>query len=415
MDLRDFFPSTTRERVRRIFGAVGYPERVASTLAALCTVVAPLHVRRQAGPSDRLAMQRFASAHLPQGAPTSPALANLAARSLDVRLAAAAAASGAVYTRYADDLAFSGGPAFAERARGFVGLVDEIVRDAGYVVHPDKTRILGQGQRQILGGVVVNAHPNVPRDEYDRLKAVLHHCVRSGPAGQNRDGHPNFRPPRGADRLGRPAEPGAGGEAPDDVRPDRVGARVPSPRRVRLVDHVPIALHVPLGADLVLADPGVAVAHRVAALDHGALPDADDAAVVALVVHDRLVPERVPGATERTLCDRPRSVLVNASFWSYARTSRSSQRSPSMSPTDSWRSSRIDSCGRCRSRSGTSYAISTSARPSASVYISAWSSSPEQSKSPSSTASSVLRSCAHAPLAHPIARTVTNDISTPFR
>jgi hypothetical protein len=50
-----------------------------------------------------------------------------------------------------------------------------------------------QGVRQQLAGVVVNAHPNVRREEYDRLKAILTNYVRHGPAAQNRDGHADFR------------------------------------------------------------------------------------------------------------------------------------------------------------------------------------------------------------------------------
>lgn len=201
MDLRDFFPSTTRKRVERIFVAAGYPERVASTLAGLCTTAAPVAVQEQAPPApDRHeSVRRLAGAHLPQGAPTSPALANLAAFGLDRRLAAAAASCGAIYTRYADDLAFSGGPLLAGRARWFVAFVGAIARDEGYRPHFRKTRIAGRGERQILGGVVVNVHPNVPRDAVDTLKAILHNCARSGPDGQNRDGHPDFR----AHLLGR--------------------------------------------------------------------------------------------------------------------------------------------------------------------------------------------------------------------
>ena len=49
------------------------------------------------------------------------------------------------------------------------------------------------GMRQQLAGVVVNMHPNVRRDEFDRLKAILTNCVRHGPASQNRDKHTDFR------------------------------------------------------------------------------------------------------------------------------------------------------------------------------------------------------------------------------
>lgn len=51
----------------------------------------------------------------------------------------------------------------------------------------------GSGSRQQLAGVVVNSHPNVPREEYDRLRATLRNCIRFGPASQNRADHPHFR------------------------------------------------------------------------------------------------------------------------------------------------------------------------------------------------------------------------------
>jgi hypothetical protein len=50
-----------------------------------------------------------------------------------------------------------------------------------------------QGVRQQVAGVVLNAHPNVPRQEFECLKAILTNCVRRGPEGQNRAGHRNFR------------------------------------------------------------------------------------------------------------------------------------------------------------------------------------------------------------------------------
>ena len=71
--------------------------------------------------------------------------------------------------------------------------VAAIAEDEGFVVNPRKTRSLGATQRQSVCGIVVNARPNLARDEFDRLKAVLHRCVVDGPAGQNRDGHADWR------------------------------------------------------------------------------------------------------------------------------------------------------------------------------------------------------------------------------
>ena len=143
----------------------------------------------------------FRERHLPQGAPTSPALANLAAYGLDVRLSAWAAACGATYTRYADDLAFSGDESFARTGVRFRRVVWQVVAEEGFRANAAKGRWMTAGGRQHLAGVVVNQRTNVRRDEYDRLKAILTNRIRHGPASQNRDGHPDFR----AHLLGRVA------------------------------------------------------------------------------------------------------------------------------------------------------------------------------------------------------------------
>jgi retron-type reverse transcriptase len=196
-DLTDFFPSITAARVFRLFRTLGYPAPVARLLMGLCTTRLPAAVwQARPGPhdpADFAAGQRLLTRHLPQGAPTSPALANLAAHRLDRRLAGLAARLGARYTRYADDLAFSGDASFARAARRLAPHVAAICRDEGFAVNHRKTRLMRAGGRQHLTGLVVNARPNVPRPAYDRLKAVLTNCVRHGPASQNRDRAPDFR------------------------------------------------------------------------------------------------------------------------------------------------------------------------------------------------------------------------------
>jgi RNA-directed DNA polymerase len=131
--------------------------------------------------------------HLPQGAPTSPALASLCAYALDARLSAAARAAGATYTRYADDLLFSGGADFARRASRFAPLVAGIAQDEGFVVNHRKTRMMPRGGRQLVGGLVVNERPRARRGDYDRVKAILHNCERYGAASQNLEGRADFR------------------------------------------------------------------------------------------------------------------------------------------------------------------------------------------------------------------------------
>jgi hypothetical protein len=198
MDLRDFFPTIRRGRVRSLFRTAGYSAAVARLLAGLCTNALPRKVWRESpiGKGTPEAWQQellYSRAHVPQGAPTSPALGNLCARRLDCRLAALAAAVGAQYTRYADDLTFSGGRRFEVRARRFHVYVCRVAWEEGWEVQTRKTRVQRQGVRQRVAGVVVNVRPNITRTEYDRLKALLHNCVRFGAASQNRDGLPDFR------------------------------------------------------------------------------------------------------------------------------------------------------------------------------------------------------------------------------
>lgn len=201
-DLRDFFSSIGISRVTAIFQTLGYPQGVAAQLSALCTVSTPdvvLQRLRDEGELDWWRAKQLASPHLPQGAPTSPALANLSAFNLDLRLDGLAHVLGARYSRYADDLVLSGPASLGRVAQRVGAWVAHIAREEGYALNHRKTRHATQAARQRICGVVVNAHPNLPRPEFDRLRAVLHRCVVEGPASQNRDGHADFR----AHLLGR--------------------------------------------------------------------------------------------------------------------------------------------------------------------------------------------------------------------
>ncbi|MFP3563798.1 reverse transcriptase family protein [Paraburkholderia sp. SIMBA_030] len=195
-DLTDFFASVHAGRVYSAIRAFGYPLEVARALTALCTNRVPsgrllaLDVRDRIDWQER---QRYRNRHLPQGAPTSPALANLCAFRLDLRLAGLARSLGATYTRYADDLAFSGGEDLARVAERLSIRVAAIAIEEGFSVNLRKTRMMRRGARQHLAGVVVNRYPNLARPAFDALKAVLTNCVRHGPASQNRDGHANFQ------------------------------------------------------------------------------------------------------------------------------------------------------------------------------------------------------------------------------
>ena len=172
---------------------------MAAALAGLCTAPTPetvlaAHPREAVDLAQRfLTNARLRDAHLPQGAPTSPALSNLAAWRLDRRIAGLAAGFGATMTRYADDLAFSGDAAFGRSLRFFIVRVGAIALEEGFRVNHRKTRVMRQGRRQSLCGVIVNDVANLPRRERDRLRATLFNAARSGLESQNHDGRPDFR------------------------------------------------------------------------------------------------------------------------------------------------------------------------------------------------------------------------------
>jgi hypothetical protein len=199
LDLEGFFSHVTGARVLGLMRTAGYPPAVASALAGLLVTTTPRHVLRTAPPAStdsgweprRRLLDRLRAPHLPQGAPSSPSVANLLAYRLDRRLASLASTLGAHYSRYADDLVFSGDIGLP--VRGLVTRVNAIAEDEGFRTRPDKTRILPAHRRQRVTGLVVNTRATAARSEYDNLRALLHNCARTGSAAQNRSAHPAFR------------------------------------------------------------------------------------------------------------------------------------------------------------------------------------------------------------------------------
>ncbi|MCE3607622.1 reverse transcriptase family protein [Massilia sp. P8910] len=196
MDLKDFFPSIPASRIHALFAKLGYSQSVAGVLARLCVNRVPAGVLRAPTGDHALTwMQRQAlrTPHLPQGSPCSPALANACAWRLDVRLDTLAQSLGARYSRYADDLVFSGGRELERAMDRFHAQVGAIAIEEGFALNARKTRMMRAGVRQQVTGIVVNRHPNIARDEFDLLKATLTNCARHGPQTQNRDHHPDLR------------------------------------------------------------------------------------------------------------------------------------------------------------------------------------------------------------------------------
>ncbi|MGC3959993.1 MAG: reverse transcriptase family protein [Verrucomicrobiota bacterium] len=175
-DLQDFFPSVTFARVRGLLIAYGYSFPVATTLAVLMTEA----VRQPVEVDGQLFHVPVGMRHCVQGAPTSPGLCNALVLRLDHRLAGLGNKHGLNFTRYADDLTFSGALERAGAAR-IRHLVQRIVSEEGFCLNAEKTRLMGQGNRQTVTGVVVNRTLGLSRQERRRMRAALHQLQRSQP------------------------------------------------------------------------------------------------------------------------------------------------------------------------------------------------------------------------------------------
>lgn len=168
LDLKDFFPSLHVGRVRGLLVALGYGYPVAATLATLMTESARQPV--QVG-NERFFVP-ISSRHTVQGAPTSPGLANAIATPLDRRLAGLAKKFGFAYSRYADDLTFSGNDCAA--ARALIKGAQRIVHAEGFTLNDKKTRVMTQRGAQVITGVTVNRVLGLSRGARRNLRAALH-------------------------------------------------------------------------------------------------------------------------------------------------------------------------------------------------------------------------------------------------
>jgi hypothetical protein len=201
LDVKDFFPSVSWRRVKGVFRHAGYPEQIATLLALLCTE-SPRQVVQQEGVTYYVALGDRA---LPQGAPTSPALTNIVCLNLDRRLTGLAEKLGLRYSRYADDLTFSvpaiddAQPKSSTKATAstvkkqadmqhnkmigqLLGSVHKILREEGFALNNDKTRVIRKGSQQQVTGMVVNGQgvPRVSRQIKKMLRAAVHNLEAGG-------------------------------------------------------------------------------------------------------------------------------------------------------------------------------------------------------------------------------------------
>lgn len=181
MDLKDFFPTVAYPRVKGMFRSLGYSEKLSTILALICTEA---DVEETVLDGETYYVQT-GQRHLPQGAPTSPAITNIICRRMDARMRGIARGLGIQYTRYADDLTFSGGDALTTNITKLLWRCRAVIAAEGFTLHPDKLRIMRKGRRQEVTGVVVNEKLNVERPTLKRFRALLHQIEKNGPEGRH--------------------------------------------------------------------------------------------------------------------------------------------------------------------------------------------------------------------------------------
>jgi hypothetical protein len=180
LDIADCFPTTHLGRVRGLLIAYGYSYPVAQTLAVLMTEPP----RQPVEIDGKVYYVPVGSRVCVQGAPTSPGLCNAILRRLDHRLAGLAHKHGFVYTRYADDLTFSGQE--TAKIKLLITIAACIAREEGLPLNRKKTRVLRAGQRQSVTGVIVNQAMGLSRKERRRIRAAVHQQRKIPDAAKSR-------------------------------------------------------------------------------------------------------------------------------------------------------------------------------------------------------------------------------------
>ena len=113
---------------------------------------------------------------LPQGAPTSPMISNIIMKDFDNTVGSWCRRKNIVYTRYCDDMTFSGD--FAPRE--VIDLVRGELRKMGFFLNDKKTVVLRDGQKKAVTGIVVNEKPNTTAAYRRKLRQELYFCRKYG-------------------------------------------------------------------------------------------------------------------------------------------------------------------------------------------------------------------------------------------
>ncbi|HZV71032.1 MAG TPA: retron St85 family RNA-directed DNA polymerase [Saprospiraceae bacterium] len=155
MDIENFFPSIKINRIISVFLYLGYTKKISYYLASICCI----------------------NGALPQGAPTSPMLSNIISKRLDRRLHGLAIRFNLNYTRYADDLTFSGNVLPIK----IINYIEEIVRDEGFEINSKKTKLLSTKKQKIVTGISISSGKlTIPKKAKREIRKNVYHLLTKG-------------------------------------------------------------------------------------------------------------------------------------------------------------------------------------------------------------------------------------------
>ncbi|MBQ8372231.1 MAG: RNA-directed DNA polymerase [Clostridia bacterium] len=158
LDIEGFFDNITYSRVKDI---VFYEDKFSEPLRVLLTMLC------------------YYRDSLPQGAPTSPAITNIIMYDFDEKIGAYCSKNGVSYTRYCDDMTFSGD--FNEQE--VISLVKEELRKLGLFLKNRKTAVIERTKRQTVTGIVVNEKINLTKEYKRKIRQEIHYIEKFGIEG----------------------------------------------------------------------------------------------------------------------------------------------------------------------------------------------------------------------------------------